>query len=1086
MKKGFTLVEIMVAIFIFVLIIIAAYQVYERSQKTYILGEQLSDLQQNVRFAYEQISYDLRIAGFNVYPDDESTRPDEQIEGAWSGAIAIRADFNQSPASSDYTCTDSNNDRLCDEGTGQFLSVSTDNSEIRIYALAKKPNDSNGETIKFKADLSKPRDAKVGESGNLETIEVKGIAINQTNPPYTLYRITIDPNANISNGGTVPQSALVWTPLAGNIYSLNFTYYNNQGIGDDKIIAPDENDISSKEDEYLKKHGYPFGSALTNYIKNVKFTLKGVTQNPDPRWVDSKDPYQVTKNKRKIDLSSTIVLKNVGVSPHELADTVPPDGPTDLDFTLGYCNGVLLTWLPSMALDVTSYYIQVASEGLYSNWGYSWKYNCDDFPSTCTILSTPEAHANGRVGFYITAGLEYGEHYFARVFSQDKAGNFSLDSTNTVDFYITPNPLKPKAPQLSNFTEDIVNNFNRLIVNWIPPEGYDESQSSTCKEPPVTEDAYFSTKVRDLYGYRIYHKRFPTSQASDFSVDEIGNIVAKEVDEPGAPKIDTTLTSYPDIKACPCEYYAYKMRSVTSCTTLTPPFNDPSCAFISELSDISKDANSNPVAYQIPELKDFSSNPQIVPAKPQSLSASAALVSPENYSVTLNFPITLSVVEKDNSAFPPTYTPYNDIKIECWRYKVYSYNNETDATNDENSIEILDTNLSGPGDLDDWDAGIDGGKENLIEGTILSFSIGEFNIPTGESRFFRVRGYYKCASGDYLGELSQPVSVPCITNYNISIIDPPIDDITITQSLYNITLGVSSLPPGVNITSVEFAVPNPYNEKFISVCVGNPNCTAIFPWNATAYPDGRYLITATIIDSNGCSAFTQRWVNLNRACGDFTIQSESIFNDELIFELSKLNTTNYVLLKGISFSSTGNYLYEKINFYESHPSSGSPTTYTLWESGIPTDMNNQWIGYNYPYPFNENNWCEYLRLYPDPSNSAKRNFFKINFDKNIDSSNGPLNLIGSFNYINCDGVFVYSFNMNKGDTININVLKKTCYYEINPTSSKIPTVTADYCNGIFTLQCPTGGGSGGCNGDFIAHYPNSELECTNIAIFIGP
>lgn len=1085
MKKGFTLVEIMVAIFIFVLIIIAAYQIYERSQKTYILGEQLSDLQQNIRFSYEQISYDLRIAGFNVYPDDESTRPDEQIEGAWSGAIAIRADFDQSPASSDYTCTDSNNDRLCDDGTGQFLSVSTDNSEIRIYALAKKPNDPNGETIRFKADLSKPRDAKVGESGNLEIIEVKGVAINQEDPPYTLYRITIDPNANISNGGTVPQNALVWTPLAGNIYSLNFTYYNEQGIGPDKIIAPDENDISSKEDEYLKKHGYPFGSAPSNFIKNVHFTLKGVTQNPDPRWVDSKDPYQATKNKRKIDLSSTIVLKNVGVAPHELADTVPPDGPTDLDYTDGYCNGVLLTWIPSMALDVTSYYIQVASESLYGNWGYSWKYTCDDFPYTCTILSTPETHANGRVGFYLIADLIYGTHYYARVFSQDRAGNFSLDATNTVDFYIKPNPVKPNPPQLSNFIEDIVNNFNRLIVNWMPPEGYDNSQSSTCKEPPVTEDAYFSTKVRDLYGYRIYHKRFPTSNASDFSVDETGNIVAKEVDMPGAPKIDITRTSYPDIKACPCEYYAYKMKSVTSCATLTPPFKDPSCSFISELSDISKDADSNPVAYQIPELQDFSLNPQIVPAKPQSLSASTALVSPENYSVTLTFPITLSVVEKDNSAFPPTYTPYSDIKTECWRYKVYMYNNETDAANDENSIEVLDTNLSGAGDLDDWDAGLDGGKDNLIEGTTVSFSIGEFNIPTGESRFFRVRGYYKCASGDYLGELSQPVSVPCIIAYDINIIDPPIDDLVITQPLYNVRLGVSSLPPGVNIASVEFAVPNPYNEKFISICVGNPDCTAIFPWNTTAYPDGRYLITAMVTDSSGCTAFTQRWVNINRTCGDYEIRSQGTFQDNLTYQLFRLNTTNYVLLKGISFSSTGNYLYDNIRFYESDPSSGSPTPYILWQSNIPIDINNQWIGYSYPYPFVQNNWCGYLRLYPDPSNSSKSNWFRINFDKNIEPSNGPLNLIGSFNYINCDGVQSTSFSIQKNKTLNINSNRVTCYYEIDPTTPKKPTVTADYCNGSFTLLCPAAG-TGDCKGNFLIYYPSTELQCINIPIFVGP
>lgn len=1085
MKKGFTLVEVMVAIFIFVLIIIAAYQIYERSQRTYILGEQLSDVQQNIRFSYQQISYDLRISGFNVYPDDESTRPDEQIEGAWSGAIAIRSDFDESPAGSDYTCEDSNNDRLCDSGTGNFMAVSTANNEIRIYGLAKKPNDPNGETVKFLADLSKPRDAKVSEISNLETVEIKGLAINQTDPPYTLYRITIDEDAAIPSNGTVPQSALIWTPLASSIYSLQFTYYSEKGINDDNIIPPDELDIRSKENEYLKKHGYPFGSAPTNFIKNVKFTLKGVTQNPDPRWVDSSDPYQATKNKRKVELSSTIVLKNVGVSPHELADTVPPDGPTDLDTTPGYCNGILLTWVPSLALDVTSYYIQSVSESLYTTWGSSWKYTCDDFPSTCLILSTPEVHSGGRVGYFLP-NLEPSLKYYARVLSQDKAGNFSLDSTNTVEFMLSPNPIKPNPPLLKDTVVDLYNNLNRLYVKWDPPEGYDSSQSSICKEPPATEDAYFDSKVRDLYGFRVYHKRFPSSTASDFSVDETGNLVASE-SVPSSNPLKNTFTSYPDIKGCPCEYYAYKMKSVTSCAPYAP-IGNPSCSFISELSSVSMDADSNPVAYLIPELQDFSIIPQIVPEKPNKPSPNAVEVSPENWDVTLSIPIKLSVALKDPSA-NPVYTSYPDGgQIEVWRYKIYMYNNQTDAINDENRIEILDTNISGGDDYQDWDSGIDGGKDYLIEGESVSFNLGIINIPAGEQRFIRVRGYYKCASGDYEGELSQETSVPCIVNYNTKIIDPPIDNLTITQSLYNILFQATGIPDGTNITSIEFHIPNPYNEKFTTTCqetTPGPTCTAVFPWNTTSYPDGTYLIIARILDSNGCSAATQRIVNLNRTCGDYIIQSQSILNDELTFELFKQNTASSVLLKGISFTSSGNYLYDRINFYESDPSVGSPPPFTLWQSGTPTNMDGEWIGYDYPYPYEQYNWCEYLKLYADPSNSTKRNWFRLNFDKNINASNGALNLIGHFYYVNCDASesFSYSISKNANKTYNLN--RRTCYYVLNNSTPKKPIVTFDLCTGYFNLYCPTAG-AGICTGELIVYSPKTELSCTNIPIYLGP
>jgi len=90
MKRGFTLIEILVAITIFALVMVAAYQVYERSQKAYVLGEQLSNTQQDIRFAYEQISHDLKTAGYLIYPDANALRPDMPLEGMWSGAVAIR------------------------------------------------------------------------------------------------------------------------------------------------------------------------------------------------------------------------------------------------------------------------------------------------------------------------------------------------------------------------------------------------------------------------------------------------------------------------------------------------------------------------------------------------------------------------------------------------------------------------------------------------------------------------------------------------------------------------------------------------------------------------------------------------------------------------------------------------------------------------------------------------------------------------------------------------------------------------------------------------------------------------------------
>ncbi len=1084
MKKGFTLVEVLVAIFIFVLVLIAAYQVYERSQKTYILGEQMADLQQNVRFAYEQISLDLRRAGYNVYPDDESKRPDEQIEGMWSGAIAIRADFDEEPAGDDYICEDTNGDRMCDGGTGNFLNVSTRNEEIRIYALAKKPNDS-GETIKFLADLSKPRNAFVGDLDHMEIIEIKGVAINQNNPPYTLYRITIDKDATINDGGTVPSTDLVWTPLASNIYSLQFTYYTEAGIEPSYILTPDPLDLTSLELDNLRVHGFPFGGTPSNHVKYVQFSLKGLTQNPDPMWVDGSDPYPQTKNKRKIELKSTIVLKNVGMAPHELADIVPPDAPTDLDYTDGYCNGVLLTWQPSLALDVTSYWIQVLDDNSYNNFGGEFKYNCDDLPESCYVISTPEPHYNGRVGWFID--LQYGITYHARVFSQDKAGNFSLDAAtlgaNDPPFEIKNNPIKPKAPNfvLENFKTDVFQNLNRFFVSFEPPKGYESTQPDNCKKPPVEEDAYFDIKIRDLYGYRLYHKRFPTSTASDFTVtDEEAYRVAREKDpsNPGEIYIDVSQTSFPDIKACPCEYYTYKIRSATSCSILSPQNKEADCAnlFLSDFSDIPKDSIGEPVAFLIPEHQDYSIDPKIVPGKPQSINASAVQTSPENYSITLKVSPVISAVKRNADG---TYEP-TDLKIEAWRYKVYKYNTEEDANNDTNGQEILDTNLSGAGDLADWDAGVDGGKEYLKEAEEVSFAIGEFNIPSGEKRYFRVRGYYRCADGanEYLGQLSDPISVPCNVNWTPIITAPPVDNALIT-SPYTFIFEARNLQGGVTISTVTFSIPTPYNESY-TVNGSNP---AFWDWNNPTYPDGTYLLTVSATDSNGCSVTVDRYFVINSACGNYKINTLSPpFNDEITYQLQRLITNNYVLLKRIAYSSSGNYLYENINFYESDPTAGSPTPINLW-SGTAQNLDGKWIGYDQPIVYNQSNWCGHLKLHPDPSDSTKQNWFRVNFDKNIDSSNGALNLLGDFTYINCDGVQIEPYNIPKKGTMNINLNKIICGYT-NSINTRSPNITIDYCTGFVSLYCPAG--SGYCTGSITFYYPNTELECKKVPIYLGP
>jgi len=62
--RGFTLIEILIALSTFLIVLFAVYTSFESSQATYAAGEQRADIQQSARIAMEMMSADLRLAGY--------------------------------------------------------------------------------------------------------------------------------------------------------------------------------------------------------------------------------------------------------------------------------------------------------------------------------------------------------------------------------------------------------------------------------------------------------------------------------------------------------------------------------------------------------------------------------------------------------------------------------------------------------------------------------------------------------------------------------------------------------------------------------------------------------------------------------------------------------------------------------------------------------------------------------------------------------------------------------------------------------------------------------------------------------------
>lgn len=63
-KNGLTLIELLMALVLSSILIAAFYQIFIRQQKTYSVQDQVADIQQNLRVAIDQMTREIRMAGY--------------------------------------------------------------------------------------------------------------------------------------------------------------------------------------------------------------------------------------------------------------------------------------------------------------------------------------------------------------------------------------------------------------------------------------------------------------------------------------------------------------------------------------------------------------------------------------------------------------------------------------------------------------------------------------------------------------------------------------------------------------------------------------------------------------------------------------------------------------------------------------------------------------------------------------------------------------------------------------------------------------------------------------------------------------
>ena len=434
-----SLVELLVAVTILALATLVALQVYDDARRSYEQGDNMVEQQQAVRVSVDRLTSALRMAGFNTNPDGSKDRPDEQIEAALETAVVVRADYDyHDPV--DSTIPES----VLAGASSAFLTVSTGNDEIRAFVLAKAGR-SGPDTLSFQADVG-----QLYRDGIVEDVAISDVALLQDDPPYTLYRVTLDDGA-----------APVATPLIDNVRSMRFRYFDKTG-GE---IAP------------VGGADLPASVARRAAIRRIGVDIEVMTQDPDNAYVDPDDPDPATRAYRKFRRTEDITPRNLGMVGIKdvLADSTAPGrplGPPDLVLHEGHCGGLYVTWPPNPPEDEVAY--------------YRVRYGTDS-------VNLVGVRSSRDTGFYLGGGLLDDENYFVTVEAVDSAGNPSppsdLASERTSNLNV---PVEPEALESTSGERNAVPlTWDRVALNTGPTFGDPESQ---LPDP----------LARDIAGYRIY------------------------------------------------------------------------------------------------------------------------------------------------------------------------------------------------------------------------------------------------------------------------------------------------------------------------------------------------------------------------------------------------------------------------------------------------------------------------------------------------------------------------------------------------------------------------------------------------------
>jgi prepilin-type N-terminal cleavage/methylation domain-containing protein len=137
-QDGFTLVELMVAMSIFLLILVGIFQVFDPSRNAYQVSERKLGVQQNARVAMDRMARQIRMTGY--FPEnvdtDNTNNLFNPIQAATESGLAVAGDLDVTGASQVYTfCLDATGLRRVRGAIGAAASYLCANGEVMAESV---------------------------------------------------------------------------------------------------------------------------------------------------------------------------------------------------------------------------------------------------------------------------------------------------------------------------------------------------------------------------------------------------------------------------------------------------------------------------------------------------------------------------------------------------------------------------------------------------------------------------------------------------------------------------------------------------------------------------------------------------------------------------------------------------------------------------------------------------------------------------------------------------------------------------------------------------------------------------------------